>query len=172
MSDYQFDPEESSLLYPFIRSLATNKDDFSKETIDEINLCFDELEKWFALFNKRENTDENGNYNPSFRCNWCIRNRSLTSEDYLLNDVEHTINDTILEDWIYEGIVAYEEVEVSHNHGPCPHSCYGPWDDVITYSTEWSFHEWDASKLHEILRKFKNSSRKEKYHFVYNYVQI
>ena len=170
MSDYNFDPNESSFLYPFVRDLAMDKHVFSKETIQEIEDCFNCLEKWFAMFIKREQISSNGEYKPMFRYGWVPKNKTLTSEDYLWNDVEHLMNESILEDWIQDEIVYYEEVEVEHNHGPCPSSCYGPWHDVITYSTEWSFYEWDASQLHDFLRKFKNSTRKEKYELISHYV--
>lgn len=170
MSDYNFDPNESSFLYPFVRDLATDKHVFSKETIEEIEDCFKCLEKWFAMFIKREQMSSNGEYEPMFRYGWVSKNKTLTIEDYLWNDVEHLINETLLEDWINDEIVYYEEVEVEHNHGPQPYNCYGPWHDVITYSTEWSFYDWDASELHDFLRNFKNMSKREKYNFIINYV--
>lgn len=170
MSDYRFDPNESSLLYPFIRSLATDSHAFSKEVINDINDCFDCLENWFGMFLKKERTDKDGNYKPYYRYGWVPKNKIISTEEYFENDIEHLMNETILEDWIHDEIVYYEEVEVEHNHGPQPYNSYGPWHDVITYSTEWSFYDWDASRLHDFLRKFKNSSRKEKYDLIKNYV--
>lgn len=171
MSDYIFDTEESSLLYTFIRDIALDTKSFSKETIEEIEDCFVCLEKWFAMFIKRNQTNKNGEYKPMFRYRWSSRNKSLTTEDYLWNDVEHLMNETILEDWIFNGIISYDEEEVEHNHGPMPDSSYGPWHDVITHSTVWNFYDWDASKLHDILKNFRKMSRGEKYNFVSNFAE-